>query len=702
MLDALLAPKTVALVGASRNPDKVGHALLANLKRGGFAGRLVAVNPHAESILEIPCVADPERFGEKIELAVIAVPAESAELAVKKSIWAGARAVVVISSGFKESGEQGARAERSIAEFCSEHGVRLLGPNSVGLINTASKLNATFARQAPRPGGVSILSQSGAICAAILGWAEQREIGIAKMVSMGNKADLTEVDLLEALGEDEATEVVACYIESIESGDDFIRVVEQVTSVKPVVVLKSGTTAGGASAVSSHTGRIAGEEIAYGAAFQRAGVIHVDTLEELFDRTRALSSVSPPAGDRVAVVTNSGGPAILAVDAMERAGLKTARLSEATRERLAGILPRQGSATNTVDLLADAPPQRYSDAVRAVIDDPGVDAVLVVLAPLAMTRPHETAARLAELAASGKPLLAAFMGGSDVLPARRELSRAGIPDFPSPGRAVEALEAMRGYSAWRNRPPRVVTRFPVNRRRVERILKRCERAGRPRLSELEAKEVLRAYDFHVPEGHLATTADEAVEVADRVGYPVAAKILSPDIPHKAEVGGVRLDLATADALRDAFDLMMLRVPRRLPDARIDGVYVEQMAPRGREVIIGMSHDPQFGPMLMFGLGGIFVEVMEDVAFHLAPITADEAMQMLRSTRSFALLRGDRGRDKVDLGSIAGGLQRISQLATDFPQIEELDLNPFIVRGVGAEAMAVDARMILAEPRKNDE
>jgi acetyltransferase len=578
--------------------------------------------------------------------------------------------------------------------MCSAGGARLLGPNCLGVINTAHHLNASFAAQMPERGSISEVSQSGALCAALLDWLTGRRVGLAKMISIGNKADLDETDILQALSDDPETHVIAGYLESIASGEAFVRVAESVSEIKPVVMLKAGTTAAGSRAASSHTGSLAGADIAYGAAFKRCGVIRAETFEALLDYALAFSMQPLPAGKRVAIITNAGGPGIMAADAVESSGLSIAVLSGSTATALRAKLPAAASVANPIDVLGDADPERYAEAVRAAQDDPNVDAIIVLLTPQAMTRPAETAQVVAAAARGGKPLLAVFMGGADVMPGREELAAASLPDYPSPERAVAALRAMCEYSAWRNRPPRRLTRFPVNRRRVMRIINSQWNMGRLRVSEPKAKEMLKAYDFLVPEGGVALSADAAVETATRVGFPVAMKIVSPDILHKSDVGGVRLSLNTAGEVRDAFDLMMLRIPFRQAEARLEGVYVETMAPRGREVIIGMTRDAQFGPMLMFGLGGIFVEVLKDVTFHLAPITAEEAMEMLRGTKSFALLEGARGQSGVDLDAIASGLQHISQLVTDFPQIAELDINPFVVSELSAQPIVADARITL--------
>lgn len=706
MLEALLAPDSVAVIGASRKPGKVGYAILANLVDAGFQGDIVPVNPAGGEILGVTVYRDLDEYGKKIDLAVIVIPPRGVKEAAAKAIDAGAKAIAVITAGFKEVGEVGAALERELVGLCASRGVRLMGPNCLGLINTHHRMNASFANRMPEVGGISIISQSGALCTAILDWAAGRHLGLAKLVSIGNKADLDETDFLTALAEDDESKVIVGYLESIVSGDAFVRAAEAAASAKPVVVMKAGTTDAGGKAASSHTGSLAGADIAYGAAFKRSGVIRAETFEALFDYATALAMQPLPKGDRVAIITNAGGPGIMAADAVENMGLKVAILQESIATALKKKLPAAASVGNPVDVLGDADPERYAMAVKAAQEDESVDAIIVILAPQAMTSPAETALAVAERvrtaksdpAIAEKPVFAVFMGGKDVIPARDELVASGLPDYPGPERAVAALRAMVDYANWRRRPPRAVTRFPVNRRRVERIIARHLRIGRFQVSEAKAKEILRAYDFTVPEGRLCSTVEEAIEVAESVGYPVVMKISSPDAVHKSDIGGVRLGIADAEEVRDAFDLMTLRITRKIPDAVLDGIYVEKMCSPGREVIIGMKRDPQFGPMLMFGLGGIFVEVMKDVTFHLAPITAAEALQMLMGTRSYALLKGARGHAGVDLKAVAGTLQRLSQLATDFPRIAELDINPLIVGEIGTEPSVADARITLSRQR----
>jgi acetyltransferase len=692
MLETLLYPQSVAVIGASRSPEKVGYAVLANLVNGGFKGAIVPVNPGADEILGLKCYKSLSDYDGRIDLGIVVVAGKFVKDALRAAIEKGARSVIVITAGFKETGAAGAKAEQELVEICKATGVRMVGPNCLGVLNTDHAMNATFAPSVPPPGKISVISQSGALCVAILDWAAEQKLGLGKVISFGNKADLNEVDFIETLAEDKATSVIAGYLESIKEGDKFLRIAEQAAGVKPVVILKVGITQAGAKAASSHTGSLAGADIAYGAAFKRAGVIRAENFEALFDYATAFAMQPLPAGERIAIITNAGGPGIMAADAAETLGLKMVAPSQDSDAKLRAFLPVSAAFGNPVDVIGDAEPDRYVKAFEVLQEDEKIDGIIVVVTPQNMTRPLELAEKLGAAHKGKKPLLAAFMGGTEVASAKEKLMQVGIPNYPSPDRAVTALRAMCDYAAWKRRPARIVTRFPVNRRRVDRIINAQTRSGGAQMGEVEAKEILRAYDFNVLAGQLARTGDEAVEIAERIGYPVVLKISSPDIIHKSDFGGVRINLANAEQVRDAFDLMMVRIQRRAPNAHLRGGFVEKMGQRGREVILGMTRDPQFGPMLMFGLGGIFVEVMKDVTFHLAPITAEEAMQMLKGTRSYALLQGARGQAPVDLDAIAGALQRISQLATDYPEIKELDINPFIVGPVGMQAYVADARM----------
>jgi acetate---CoA ligase (ADP-forming) len=702
MLETLLYPSAIAVIGASRNPEKVGYALLANLVNSGYKGSLVPVNPEAGEILGRRACRSLAEYKGQIDLGIVVVPGKFVKDAVQSCINAGAKSVIVITAGFREVSAKGAEAENELVALCHANGVRMVGPNCLGVLNTDHQMNATFAPSVPQPGRISVISQSGALCVAILDWAAHEKLGLGKVISFGNKADLNEVDFIQALAEDKQTNVIAGYLESIKEGNKFLRVAEEAASVKPVVILKVGITPAGAKAASSHTGSLAGADIAYGAAFRRAGVVRAENFESLFDYAMAFSMQPLPKGDRVAIITNAGGPGIMAADAAEGLGLKMISPAPGSVAKLCAALPAAAAVGNPVDVIGDADPDRYVKAFEILQEDENVESIIVVSTPQNMTRPLELAEKLAAAHKKEKPLLTAFMGGREVAEAKDKLMTLGIPNYPAPDRAVAALKAMCDYAAWRRRAARIVTRFPVNRHRVDRVIRMQTRSGATQIAEIEAKEILRAYGFNVLEGHLARTCDEAVDTSDRVGYPVVLKISSPDIIHKSDFGGVRINLANSEQVRDAFDLMMLRIQKRAPNAHIRGAYVEKMGERGREVILGMTRDPQFGPMLMFGLGGIFVEVMKDVTFHLAPITAEEAMQMLKGTRSYALLQGARGQAPVDLDAIASALQRISQLATDYAEILELDINPFIVGPVGMQPYVADARMTLSTVRDEND
>lgn len=702
MLNTIFTPETVAVVGASRTPGKVGHDILVNLIEGGFEGQIVPINPAGGTILDLPVYTHLRQYKGNIDQTIIAIPKEQVIETVQEALNKGTKSVIMVSSGFKEMGEIGASLEEEIATLCKRGGARLLGPNCLGLINTNRKLNASFAGKMPLPGKISVFSQSGALCSAILDLAKRKYLGLSKVISIGNKADINEDDLLKYFEEDDETDVVIGYLENIVSGDRFIKVASKISVKKPVIILKSGTSCVGQRAAATHTGVLTGTDTAYGAAFKRSGVIRADTFDALLDYATAFSMQPLPKGLRVLVISNAGGPGTMAADAVEHAGLMVAELSTNVAGSLRGQLSENSVVTGSpINVLGDAPPERYAEALIAGQKANSVDAIIVILTPQAMTNPDETVRQLALSIDGSKPVFASFMGGRDRINGKNVFNAANLPDFSSPERAVEALKVMYEYAAWQQRPPRMVTRYRVNRRRAERIITRSQRHGILQLNEVKCKKILDAYGFATPPGRLVSTVDEAVEHAKRIGFPVALKIVSPDIVHKSDMGGVKLNLNNTQQVKDAFDLMMLRISQQCPEARIEGIDVEKMVDSGLEVILGMNRDPQFGPMLMFGLGGIFVEVMKDVTFHLAPITHDEALQMLMSTRSYDILEGRRGQKGVDIDAIAIGIQRISQLTTDFPQIKELDINPFIVGEVGTQPIVADARMTLSEPDKID-
>ena len=695
MLDRLFSPRSIAVIGASKTVGKVGYLTLSNLVQSGFQGPIVPINSAGGELFGLPVYKQLADYPDPIDLVVIAVPAEMVPAAARDAVAKKAGAVVVVASGFKEAGPEGRALEDELIAICQRGGVRLLGPNCLGVINTAIRMNASFSRRIPQAGSMAIFSQSGALCTAMMDIADERELGVSKAISIGNKADITEVDVLEALAEDEDTRVIVGYLEDISDGDRFVKAAEAASSRKPVVILKAGTTAAGTRAAANHTGVLVGKDTAYGAAFKRAGICRADTFDALFDSATALALQPTPKGDRVLIITNSGGSGTISADAVEKAGLTVAPLGEELARQLRRALPDAAFIDNPIDISAAAEPRHYAAALDIVAAEGSFDAVLIVLAPQYMTEPAATVRAIVAHLDENMPVLAAFLGGGDIMPSRQELAAAGLPFYDSPERAVTALKAMHEYGVWQRRPARQVVRFPVNRRRVERIIYRRQRTDRLRLGEVKSKDILKAYGFQILEGRLTTSPEEAMEIARFIGFPVALKVISPSIIHKSDLGGVRLNLNSAQEVADAFDLMMLRINKLAPNAIIGGIYVEKMAEKGLEVIIGMTRDPQFGPMLMFGLGGIFVEVMKDVTFHLAPITENEAAQMLQSTRSYELLQGKRGLKEVDMHAIAVALQRISQLTTDFPQILDLEINPLIVGEMGNEPVVVDARMTFA-------
>ena len=697
-LESFFNPKSVAIVGASRQRGKVGYEILSNMVAAGYKGKLFPINPNADTIDSIKCYPDLKSIGQVPDLVIIVVPAGVVFAVMQQCADIGVKSVIIITAGFREVGKEGRQLEEQIIQIAKQAGIKVIGPNCLGVVVPANHLNASFGGDLPAPGGIGYLSQSGALLAAILDMANANGIGFSKLISIGNKADVDELDIIKALGPDPATKVIAGYLESITDGNAFVREAEHISYVKPILLMKSGGTEAGAKAASSHTGSLAGGEVAYESAFNRAGVIRCDSIKQQFDYAQAFANQPLPAGPRVAVITNAGGPGIMAADAIEQLTLAFAKLTDETVARLASNLPPAANLYNPVDVLGDALADRYQFALDVVLDDPNVDTVLVLLTPQAMTDAAATAEAVVNIARQkeAKPILACFLGAGKVEDGIRILRQGKIPQYDSPESAVATIKVMADYARWRSRPKRVVKLFPVNRRKVENIINRHLRQGMREIGETDSKEILEAYGFVTPKGSIATTADQAVSIAQQLGYPVVLKIWSPDILHKSDVGGVRLGLKSDQEVKDAFDLMMFRIPKKRPDAKILGVLVQEMCRKGREVILGMNRDPHFGPLMMFGMGGIMVEVLKDVSFYLAPLTAEEAKQMLMNTRTYHILKGVRGEEGVDIEKIAEGLQRLSQLVTEFPQIQQMDINPYVVGPEGTTPIAVDARMTLQE------
>lgn len=694
-LRQLFAPRAVAVIGASRDPDKVGYRILENLITGGFEGPIYPVNPNATQVLGLRVYPSLSEVGALIDLAVVALPASAVLPALESCAAQGVGAAIVISAGFKEIGKEGAVLEEALKKRVRQLGIRVLGPNCLGLIATDAKLNATFAKGMPLSGGIAFVSQSGALCTAALDWAVGHQVGFSALVSLGNKADLCEADIIEALADDPQSRVIIGYLEAVEDGRRFLAVAEAAARKKPVVLFKAGTTEAGAMAASSHTGALAGADRAYEAAFKQAGVIRARSLNELFNFGVVFASLPLPAGNRIAIVTNAGGPGIIAADACEGGAMRLAVLSEATVNTLKRVLPSSASLHNPVDVIGDARADRYQAALKAVATDAGVDGLLALATPQAMTEMEKFAQAVVEVGRSvGKPILPAFMGEASLREAALVFRRAGLINFPFPDEAVKALEAMVRYREGRDRPTQPA-RLLVDRGRVITLLQRALDEGPTALGESEAREVIRAYGFRGPKSLRANNASEAAEAAERIGYPVVMKIVAPEILHKSDVGGVRLGLTNRDAVERAYAQMVRQAAIAAPRAQIEGVLVQEQVTGGREVILGMAQDQQFGPLLMFGLGGIYVEALKEVTFRIAPLARAEAEAMVREVRAFPLLQGLRGEPPADLAALVEDILRLSQLATDFPEIAEIDINPLLVRPKGEGTVALDVRIRLA-------
>lgn len=696
MLEAIFAPRSIAVVGASPDPSKLGHRILQNILDAGYPGRVFPIHPNAPHILNFPAYPSVEQVPEPVDLAVIVVPAAVVPEVAEACGRAGVKGLVVISAGFKEVGPEGRALEMRVLEIVQRYGMRMIGPNCLGVIDTITHLNASFAALYPHPGQIAFMSQSGALCTAILDWSKAQGIGFSRFVSLGNKADVDEVTLLEAWGCDKANNrVILAYLEGIGNGDDFVAVARRVTKQIPVIAIKSGATQAGARAASSHTGALAGAEHAYEAAFDQSGVLRARSMQELFDFAMAFAYQPLIPGNRLAIVTNAGGPGIIATDAAERIGLSLAELTPATTEALRAALPPTASVYNPIDIIGDARADRYRVALRAALDDPNVDAMLVLFTPQAVSKPEEIAQTIVELAAgSAKPVVTSFMGAASIGEALRILNDHRIPNYAFPERAVAALGAMVAQRRWVERPPGEYARFDMDAERVRALFARVRSEGRVELGELEAREVIEACGMRLPKSFLAQSPEEAAEIAARLGFPVVMKISSPDILHKSDIGGVKLGISDSAAARDAYELIEYRARKYSREARIWGVLVQEQVRKGREVLVGVSRDPQFGPLIAFGLGGIYVEALKDVVFRLAPVSRQEAAEQVRSIRAFPLLRGVRGEPPADIAAAEEIILRVSQLVTDFPEIVEMDINPLVVYNRGEGATVLDARIIL--------
>ncbi len=693
-LDFLFNPSSIAVIGASRSPGKIGYAILDNIIKSGFAGLIYPVNPREKEICGFKAYQSVQEIANPVELAVIAVPVAHTEQVVEQCGEAGVKGLIVVTAGFKEVGAEGLKIERVLTETCASYGMRMLGPNCVGLMDTHTPVNASFARSFPNEGNISFISQSGAMLLSILDWSFSMGMGFSRFISLGNKADLNEIDFIESCAADPLTEVILCYVEDIADGDRFVKVCSEASRRKPVIILKSGTSTAGAQAASSHTGALAGSDRAYDAAFRQSGVLRASTMNELFDLARAFSSQPLPRDSRVAIVTNAGGPAIVATDAVEKYGLKMARFTRETIDLMRQNLPKEANIYNPVDIIGDAREDRYRFALKAVLADDNVDSVLVMLCPTAVIEPEKTALTIVELSEKfkHKPVMAVYMGGESLAGGKNKLITNGVPAFTFPEPSVRSLQGMMDYVGYcrREKQPEATELPGIDHDVVRRTIDAAFADKRVVLLGHEASRVMAAYDIPVSKTYLATTEEEACRIGAEIGFPVALKISSPRIAHKTDVGGVEIGIHSVEEVRRAYNRIIENVNYYLPDAPIYGIEVQDMVDDGVEVIIGMSRDIQFGPLLVFGLGGIYVNLLEEVTFRLASALTDaaEARNMISETKAYTLLTGYRGKKPADMDALIDSLLRTARLVTDFQEIVEMDINPMRVHHHGATALDV--------------
>lgn len=693
-LQVLFQPEAVAVIGASNKEGKLGHTVMRNIVEGGYRGKIYPINPGAPEILGYPAYPSIEEVPGPVDLAVIVIPAAGVVEVARQCGEKGVKYLVVITAGFKEIGSEGAKREKELVEVCRRYGMGLVGPNCLGIIDAHTPLNATFAPRMPRPGKIAFFSQSGALGAAILDWSLATDMGFSRFVSLGNKAGLDEVDFIADAAFDPETEVILCYLENISDGARFVATAREVTRHKPIIVIKSGVSQAGARAASSHTGALAGSDLAYDTAFRQCGVFRARSMEELFDLALAFANQPLPKGKRVAIVTNAGGPGILASDAVEVNGLEMAGFAKSTVEELRRNLPPEASVYNPVDVLGDATAERYALALDKVARDENVDSLLVLLTPQAGTQAEDTARVLIDCRRRypDKPVAAAFMGGTTVDAAVDALKQAGIPCYFAPERAVAALAGLTRYATLRRKtavPGDDLSFDDLARERVAAVFRKVREDRRVILLGSEAAAVAEAYGIPCAPTRLATNPDEAAACGREVGFPVVLKIASPQIVHKTDVGGVKIGLKSPEEVRRAYVEIMESVHRFLPQAEVYGVEVQHMMPPGTELIIGMTRDMQFGPLLMFGLGGIYVDLLKDVSFRLTNgLSRQEVQEMVRETKAYTLLRGYRGQPPRDIEALVDALCRVARLVEDFPDIMEMDINPVFAYEQGLAALDV--------------
>ncbi|WP_319406515.1 acetate--CoA ligase family protein [uncultured Desulfosarcina sp.] len=699
-IDTIFNPTSIAIVGATNRPQSVGQAVVRNLIQGEFQGVLYPVHPVLKSIFGVKAYKTLGDIPDPVDLVIIIIKPEMVPALMEDAAQKGISSAMVITAGFKEVGGQGVVLEKRIQAVAACHNIRLVGPNCLGVINTAAdvRMNASFARKMPRPGNIAFISQSGALCTSVLDYAEGRKIGFSKFISFGNKADVNEIDLLRYLGEDPATKVICMYLEDLSAGQEFIRVASDISwnKGKPILAVKSGTSSEGARAAASHTGSLVGTDSAYDAIFLQSGIQRVEGVNELFHYAMAFSRQPLPKGRRIAIVTNAGGPGIMATDAAVRHGLHLSTFSPETEARLKQFLPPTANIHNPVDVIGDATHERYEIALKTVMQDENVDGAIVLLTPQAMTDILETAQIVPSVAKGvDKPILCSFMGIVDVSEGVAHLETNGIPNYVFPEAASRTMAAMARFGERLAMGNRVLPELACNRDHAASLI-RAKLNGNLKcyLPEKEAADLLDSYGLPLLASRLVTSPEGIDAAVESIRFPVAMKIVSRDIVHKVDAGGVRLNIADAAQAREAFGQILEKGRCYNPDAHIDGVLMQEMAGKGVEVIIGCARDPKFGPIVMFGLGGTLVEAIKDVTFRLAPMHIASAEKMIRSIKTFNVLQGIRGNPPSDLEAIKTCILQVSTLVANHPEISELDINPLIVYPEGKGAVVADCRIML--------
>jgi acetyltransferase len=698
-LDHIFTPQSVAVVGATEKEGSVGRTVLWNLISSPFGGTVFPINPKRSNVLGLKAYASLSAVPDPVDLAVIVTPSSTAPGLMDECVAAGVKGAIIISAGFKETGPEGAELERQVLERARRGGIRVVGPNCLGVMNPIGGLNATFAAGMARPGTVGLLSQSGALLTAILDWSTEAEVGFSSVVSLGSMLDVGWGDLIYHLGDDPKTESIVIYMESVGDARAFLSAAREVALTKPIIVIKPGRTAQAAKAAASHTGSMTGSDDILDAAFRRVGVLRVDTIQDMFGMAEVLAKQPRPKGRKLTIVTNAGGPGVLATDALIGGGGQLTEIGAEAKGAFDAVLPSVWSHNNPVDIIGDAPPQRYADALEIAGKDDSADGMLVILTPQAMTDPTRTAEMLTPLAhTTGKPVLASWMGGTDVEAGANLLREAGIPTFPYPDTAASMFNYLWRYDeslrALYETPALADDEESQSTRQIASdVIERVRAEGRSLLTEFESKQVLSAYGIPITETRIATSEDEAAAAADAIGYPVVVKLHSETITHKTDVGGVQLNLKDADAVRAAYRTIQSSLLEKKGPGHFDGVTVQPMINfNGYELIVGSSIDPQFGPVLLFGMGGQLVELFKDRALALPPLTTTLARRMIEQTKIYGAFKGVRGRAAIDQAAVEQLLVRFGQLVAEQPWIKEIDINPLLASP--ERLIALDARVVL--------